>query len=432
MPWSRVVLLAAALGALGVRSAHAQDQDERGENSGWITRPSAEDEARFRELTAKFPAGGRVAVRCALGEDGALSGCRVIRESPQGGGIGELYRSSVEKLRRKPPGPRDAREFIMVSDWFPLDTPADWARRPTTDQLRAVYPTEALRKGIGGRATINCIATVQGALQDCVAVSESPVGSGFGGAAVALAPQFTMKPAKLKGVAAPSVVRIPIRWGETSGGLPGVGSKKVAPPGLLWADAPSFADVVAAYPRKAREAKVGGRATLACDMSREGRLTACQLVIAQPTGYGFDLAAKALAKRFLLDVKSDADRKATRSLTVHLPITFDPSILDGELVIGKPSWAALPTIDQLRAALEKVEAEGTARATISCAVQPGGTVGECKVLSEEPGAKGVGQAALSLAPNFRLTTWTAEGLPTVGGIVRIPIRFEPGAIATPK
>jgi hypothetical protein len=37
---------------------------------------------------------------------------------------------------------------------------------------------------------------------------------------------------------------------------------------------------------------------------------------------------------------------------------------------------------------------------------------------------GIGQAALALAPTFRLSTWTAEGLPVVGGAINIPLRYE--------
>lgn len=64
-------------------------------------------------------------------------------------------------------------------------------------------------------------------------------------------------------------------------------------------------------------------------------------------------------------------------------------------------------------------------------MQQGGSVSDCKVVTEDPAGQGVGQAALSLAPHFRLTTWTAEGLPTVGGTINIPLRYEPGK-AEPK
>ena len=65
------------------------------------------------------------------------------------------------------------------------------------------------------------------------------------------------------------------------------------------------------------------------------------------------------------------------------------------------------------------------------AVQAGGGVGDCKVVSEDPGGVGLGDAAMALTGAFRLTTWTTEGLPTVGGRVRIPLRYEPGAAAEP-
>jgi hypothetical protein len=56
------------------------------------------------------------------------------------------------------------------------------------------------------------------------------------------------------------------------------------------------------------------------------------------------------------------------------------------------------------------------------------------VTSEEPAEFGFGQAALALAPHFRLSVWTEQGLPTVGGRVTLPIRYQlpPETISTPN
>jgi TonB family protein len=370
---------------------------------------------------------------CHVEDNGSLSGCRVVQEIPSGSGYAAAVMSLASSYTRKPPTRKDPREIGISASWYPMDVGPDWRRRPTSDDLLAVFPSGAIKKGISGQATISCIATTQGALNSCVALSESPPNTGFGAAAIALTPQFMMKPATLKGVAVPSEVRIPINFHLPSGGMETMGNRKVVPPSLGWAEAPSYADVAAAYPRKARDQKIGGRATVACAMNEDGRLKSCYTAASSPKGYGFEDAAKALAKRFRFEVTTDADRKAVHSVIVHLPVSFDPEMLrEATPVVGKPNWVKLPDADVVDRAFADLDIKGTVRAVLSCIVVQGGGVADCKIASEE--APGVGAAALKLAPSFRVTTWSAEGLPVVGGVIRIPVRYKRDAeptVATP-
>jgi TonB family protein len=367
--------------------------------------------------------GGRAAMRCRVAAEGRLADCRLISETPSAAGYGAALLSLAPKYRRPAQEPA---EVVVTQDWFPFDTPGDWKRKPSAGDLMAVWPVAAAKRGLGGAATIDCVATVQGTLTDCVVVTESPPGAGFGQAAVALTPQFLMKPATLAGKPTPSTVRIPINF-KTDGPIDLFASRRVAPPNLAWAEAPSYADVAAAYPKKARAAKLGGKATVACDMTSEGRLTNCQSVTSEPRGMGFDNAALGLAKQFRFNVRTDEERAAARQLEVHVPFVFDPGMLEsGAHAIGKPSWAGLPSGEELAAAFPK-DLKGTLRTVLDCEVQPGGSLADCKVVSEEPAGAGVGEAALRLSAKFRLTTWTVDGLPTVGGRVRIPLRYEGGS-----
>ncbi len=75
-----------------------------------------------------------------------------------------------------------------------LDVRPDWLKRPDAADVLAVWPSAAWIKGLGGRAVISCRVTLQGALADCSVNREEPVGAGFGAAAIALSPQFLMKP----------------------------------------------------------------------------------------------------------------------------------------------------------------------------------------------------------------------------------------------
>ncbi|HEX7948265.1 MAG TPA: hypothetical protein VF495_26605, partial [Phenylobacterium sp.] len=53
-----------------------------------------------------------------------------------------------------------------------------------------------------------------------------------------------------------------------------------------------------------------------------------------------------------------------------------------------------------------------------------GALEACTAASEEPAGLGYADAALALAKAFRLSVWTDEGLPTIGGVVRVPLRFD--------
>lgn len=425
------VWMGVALGLLGSGASAAENSGARSE---WLSRPTGEDFAR--ELAGKPGASlsfSRVVMSCHLEDDGALSACKIVRETPAGAGLGDAMLALAPKYRHRPPGSRDPRQIGIVEGDAPVDAPTDWKRKPTADNLRAVFPTEAYRRGIDGRAVVNCIVTIQGNLNDCVAISEYPEGAAFGAAAVALTPQFLMRPAQYKGQPVQTVVSIPINFemeGMGMGGTGGgdmLGAKSVLPPTIAWATAPSFDDVASAYPEKARAEKLAGRVTLVCDMTEEGRLKDCDASAAEPRGRGFEAAAKALSKQFMYPIVSDNDRKATHRISVHLVVAFDPAALTpgGGQAVGKPVWAHLPTPEQMQVVAGQVKGTDVARAQLSCRVQPGGTLSDCSVLSETPSGTGAGAAALSLVPGFRVSTWSAEGLPVVGGRLVLPLKFEP-------
>lgn len=308
----------------------------------------------------------------------------------------------------------------------------DWLKKPTPENLMAVWPTEAFKRGKGGKATISCAVTAQGALRNCKVASESPPGMGFGGAALALAPQFLMTPALVDGKPVESSVNIPINFdapGTPFGSRVAYndvqGAEQVYS-NIPWQGAPTVQEVLAAYPAKAREQRVGGIVTLDCRVGTDGRLSNCNELREEPKGLGFDRAAKSLAPKFLGPTKNKDGAELGRYRT-SVTFTFAPPPLEGPPTIGKPKWTALPTVEDFESALPaKAKAAGVykARVALSCTVGARGRADGCKVVSEDPPSLGWGEAALALAPGFGLNLWTEEGLPTVGGTVRIPVRFD--------
>lgn len=103
-----------------------------------------------------------------------------------------------------PPLPRDSSRIV---------TNPQWLKRPTVADLERFYPPRALAAEVGGRAIIECWVTGQGTLTDCVAISETPAGMGFGEATVQIAAKFRMRPRTADGRTVEGArIRLPITW----------------------------------------------------------------------------------------------------------------------------------------------------------------------------------------------------------------------------
>ena len=187
-----------------------------------------------------------------------------------------------------------------------------------------------------------------------------------------------------------------------------------------WTSAPTAAEMAAAYPAKAKAEGIGGAVDLACSASREGAMVACDVMGESPRGYGFGSAARKLAQQSLrvAGVAKDAE--------VRVPITFSADLAKGgTMTVKTPKWAALPSVTDMQAAVPKTEGgPNNIRVTLVCDVQAGGSLNGCAVDREEPAGQGFGQAILTLAPKFKVDLMSAEGMPTVGAKVRVPVRFD--------
>ncbi|WP_296595611.1 energy transducer TonB [Phenylobacterium sp.] len=88
-----------------------------------------------------------------------------------------------------------------------------WLKRPTGEDINRLYPKDAYRRGISGRATISCSVTGEGTLTGCQVLEEAPLEEGFGDAALRMAPSFKMQALTPQGqTVAGGTVKIPIRF----------------------------------------------------------------------------------------------------------------------------------------------------------------------------------------------------------------------------
>jgi hypothetical protein len=182
-----------------------------------------------------------------------------------------------------------------------------------------------------------------------------------------------------------------------------------------------------AFPDKARTAKVSGLATLDCTITKTGAVGHCLNLQEAPVGYGFGAAARKLTAKFQ-GPTVDGAGASLAGAHVQLPFNFAAESLENETqIVGKPQWMALPNSVDLVTVYPKDAAKAgvfKARVVLGCAVSATGGLEGCQVESEDPVGYGLGKATLSLAATFRLGIWSAEGLPTIGGKVRVPIRYD--------
>ena len=189
--------------------------------------------------------------------------------------------------------------------------------------------------------------------------------------------------------------------------------------------APSFEDMIAAYPAAARAKGQGGAVMLDCAFTYEGRLSHCQTIEETPTGAGFRKAALTLVTQFQGPVRQD-DGSSIAGAHAQFHIRFDPDMLTKQTVVT-PEWSALPTAAQFTAVFPDAAAKAgvlKARVAMTCKVAADGGLIGCAPVSEDPPGYGFGAATLPLAPLVRVKLWGSDGRPVVGGEVRVPIRYD--------
>lgn len=174
-------------------------------NPVWVEAPTFEDLAQAYPSKAGGVEGYAVA-HCELMRSGALEGCQITKESPEGRGFGKAAEALSRKFKVDPAiaAARPHEDlWVDVSIRFPppgqapdrsVESPR-WVAGFDPDEALAVYPPEAAAKGVAtGQGVARCVVAANGGLTDCRPEPGNPDGLGFSEAAVKLASSMRMNP----------------------------------------------------------------------------------------------------------------------------------------------------------------------------------------------------------------------------------------------
>jgi TonB family protein len=197
------------------------------------------------------------------------------------------------------------------------------------------YPAAARAAGIEGSAVIRCVHDEHMAVKNCVLVSETPAGQGFGAAAMAMAAKSPDNP-KLNYPDEPSKppqdveIKFTLRPPEIRPDITSV-AHSVGKPVIV--TAPTNAQIQAAYPERALSNQIEGAAAIDCFVTAEGRLSRCQIAGETPAGYGFGQATLDLAGDFVMQPRT-VDGDSVAGALVRVGVKFNANDPAAPLTLG--------------------------------------------------------------------------------------------------
>ncbi|RYF93754.1 MAG: TonB family protein [Caulobacteraceae bacterium] len=203
----------------------------------WVRTPTGDEISRlYPKAASDKGVGGTVVVGCIVKADGALTDCEVLQDPDPTLGFGPAAVKAALLFRMAPttvdgaPVAGGRVRFPLVFQPGPVAEPSKfpgqirdrqdrqigtfkWKAKPSGANVNTYFPELAMRKGVGGKTTLDCEITAEGIMRRCWVISESPLGYGFGEAGVSLSQFFRLKvESKTVESVDGGVVRIPLTF----------------------------------------------------------------------------------------------------------------------------------------------------------------------------------------------------------------------------
>lgn len=236
-------------------------------------------------------------------------------------------------------------------------TKMEWRQKPTGADVLRFYPKAAAAKGVSGRAILDCDVGAAGLLEHCRVADESPVGQGFGDAALRLSTIFRLEPTSVpsevgrRRLVTPVIFALPgrplpdggFRAGEGAWLMKigvdkgGVGARPCPAQGqpdqlcsdhpVVWVKAPSLMDTLPLLNDVDMEA---GASVMLCGVGDDGALKAC----------GVTHEATPTARRAMLSLAP---------MFVAPPRAADGQVVGDGMIVIRFDWSQItPVVRKLR------------------------------------------------------------------------------------
>ncbi len=158
-------------------------------------------------------------------------------------------------------------------------------QQPNEEAVAEYSPRSNPQNLKGGQARLHCIITLAGQLTGCAVTSEEPAGSGFGAAALNLAPLYRLSAETIDGTAVAAPITLVVPFPGPSDLRPA--SSEVPVAGAWQTCAMIGPKTIRYYPEGAQARGLTGSAEIQCRLGKDGTMTACSWISEDPPASGF-------------------------------------------------------------------------------------------------------------------------------------------------